>query len=199
MGIHKGEPGWRDAPTLQQQGRRGPRPGVAGRQWRGLVDHAKAHGQEHIGPAEVSTGVASCGIDERGLSEVQCRLLTVLRARGRPPGLETLAALVDKSAQAVATPSYADLLQLGLLSRTPLGNVALPAHGNACHCVPAPRPRAPAKALLVTHQDHVSRENPPSSPMVPTADRVFLRDFSAFCREDSVMVLSRTRPTGAPG
>ncbi|MEW6743764.1 MAG: AAA family ATPase [Planctomycetota bacterium] len=108
-----------------------PRTGV------GLIEHAgktaTAYGHERIGVAEVRAALVSHGIDERGLSKAQCRILEVLRAHGRPLGLATLAALLGKSPEAVATLYEPDLLQLGLLSRTPFGRVALPVNGNGRH------------------------------------------------------------------
>ncbi|MEW6742102.1 MAG: AAA family ATPase [Planctomycetota bacterium] len=103
----------------------------------GLIEHAaktaNAHRLERIGPAEVCAALDSRGIDGRGLCKVQCRILEVLRAHGRPMGLATLAAVVGKSPEAVATLYEPDLLQLGLLSRTPLGRVAVPVNGNGRH------------------------------------------------------------------
>ncbi|MEW6743045.1 MAG: AAA family ATPase [Planctomycetota bacterium] len=130
----------------------------------GLIEHASktanAHGLKRIGPPEVRPALESRGIDERGLSKVQRRMLEVLRAQGRAMGLATLAALVGKSPEAVATLYEPDLLQLGLLSRTPFGRVAFPVNGNGRH--------RDSGALVVRGSEHFrdSRESqgPRESP-----------------------------------
>ncbi|MEW6745975.1 MAG: AAA family ATPase [Planctomycetota bacterium] len=103
----------------------------------GLIEHAaktvKTHGGERIGAPEVRAALDSRGIDERGLCKVQCRILDVLRAHGGPMGLTTLAAVAGKSPEAIATLYEPDLLQLGLLLRTPFGRVAIPVNGNGRH------------------------------------------------------------------
>ncbi|MEW6742310.1 MAG: AAA family ATPase [Planctomycetota bacterium] len=103
----------------------------------GLIDHAaktvKTHGGERIGAPEVRAALDTRGIDERGLCKVQCRILDVLRAHRGPMGLTTLAAVAGKSPEAIATLYEPDLLQLGLLSRTPFGRVAVPVNGNGRH------------------------------------------------------------------
>jgi Holliday junction DNA helicase RuvB len=68
------------------------------------------------------------GIDDKGLDEVDRRILDTLvnKFRGRPVGLETLAASIGEESENVEEVYEPFLLQQGFIIRTPRGRVAAP-------------------------------------------------------------------------
>ena len=68
------------------------------------------------------------GVDELGLDQVDRRMLEAMitKFRGRPVGLDTIAAYTGEDATTIEDVYEPYLIQLGFISRTPRGRVLLP-------------------------------------------------------------------------
>ena len=67
-------------------------------------------------------------VDELGLDKIDIRLLTSMidKFGGGPVGLDTLAATINEDANTIEDVYEPYLLQLGFISRSPRGRVAMP-------------------------------------------------------------------------
>ena len=101
-------------------------PRIAGRLLRRVRDFALAEGAEMIGKAHAARGLARLEVDPLGLDTLDRRYLKALIENygGGPAGLETLAAAIAESRDAVEDVIEPYLMQQGFIMRTPRGRVA---------------------------------------------------------------------------
>jgi Holliday junction DNA helicase RuvB len=104
-------------------------PRIANRLLRRVRDYAEVTGDGRVDRATAERGLATFGVDDRGLDQVDRALLTAVCQRfgGGPVGLSTLAISVGEQTETVEDVYEPFLIQQGLLMRTPRGRVALPA------------------------------------------------------------------------
>ena len=94
-----------------------------------MRDYAEVTGDGTVDRATAEAGLATFGVDDRGLDKVDRAILEALCRRfgGGPVGLSTLAISVGEQTETVEDVYEPFLIQQGLLMRTPRGRVALPA------------------------------------------------------------------------
>ena len=104
-------------------------PRIANRLLRRVRDYAEVTGDGTVDRATAEAGLATFGVDDRGLDKVDRAILEALCRRfgGGPVGLSTLAISVGEQTETVEDVYEPFLIQQGLLMRTPRGRVALPA------------------------------------------------------------------------
>ncbi len=101
-------------------------PRIANRLLRRARDVAQVEGRARIDPGVVARTREMLGIDGRGLSRTDLRLLEALaRAGGRPVGLKSLAVAVGEAEDSLEEVVEPWLLREGYLERTPQGRVLL--------------------------------------------------------------------------
>lgn len=118
-------------------------PRIANRLLRRVRDFAQVLHDGRITQAVAADALSRLGVDERGLDDMDRRLLEalVLKFEGRPVGLETIAAALGEDSATLEDVYEPYLLQEGFLMRTPRGRVATArGHTHLGH----PAPRAPA-------------------------------------------------------
>jgi len=100
-------------------------PRIANRLLRRVRDYAEVRGDGTIDQATASAGLATFGVDERGLDKVDRAILSAICERfgGGPVGLSTLAISVGEQTETVEDVYEPFLIQQGLLMRTPKGRV----------------------------------------------------------------------------
>ena len=100
-------------------------PRIANRLLRRVRDYADVRGDGTIDQATASAGLATFGVDERGLDKVDRSILSAICERfgGGPVGLSTLAISVGEQTETVEDVYEPFLIQQGLLMRTPKGRV----------------------------------------------------------------------------
>ncbi len=99
-------------------------PRVANRFLRRVRDLAQVKKLERIDTEVASDALARIGVDERGLEDIDRRLLNILAdARGEPIGLKTLAASLDEAEDTIEDVVEPHLLRSGLLQKTARGRV----------------------------------------------------------------------------
>ncbi|HEX4902694.1 MAG TPA: Holliday junction branch migration DNA helicase RuvB [Acidimicrobiales bacterium] len=100
-------------------------PRIANRLLRRVRDYAEVRGDGTIDAATASAGLATFGVDERGLDKVDRAILSAICERfgGGPVGLSTLAISVGEQTETVEDVYEPFLIQQGLLMRTPKGRV----------------------------------------------------------------------------
>jgi len=100
-------------------------PRIANRLLRRVRDYAEVRGDGTIDVATASAGLATFGVDERGLDKVDRAILSAICERfgGGPVGLSTLAISVGEQTETVEDVYEPFLIQQGLLMRTPKGRV----------------------------------------------------------------------------
>ncbi|MBM3463809.1 MAG: Holliday junction branch migration DNA helicase RuvB [Armatimonadetes bacterium] len=103
-------------------------PRVANRLLRRVRDFAQVDGEGIVTREIADYALGRLGIDERGLDEVDRRILDTLvhKFKGNPVGLDTLAAMVNEEAGNLEEVYEPYLLQMGFLNRTPRGRTATP-------------------------------------------------------------------------
>ena len=101
-------------------------PRIANRLLRRVRDFAEVKGDGTVDLATASAGLATFGVDERGLDKVDRAILSAICERfgGGPVGLSTLAISVGEQTETVEDVYEPFLIQGGLLMRTPRGRVA---------------------------------------------------------------------------
>ncbi|KRM13463.1 Holliday junction branch migration DNA helicase RuvB [Paucilactobacillus suebicus] len=101
-------------------------PRIANRLFKRVRDFAQVGGHDSIDKGIVSSALTMLRVDQRGLDEVDNKLLTTIinYYGGGPVGLNTLAANIGEEANTIAEMYEPYLLQIGFLSRTPRGRVA---------------------------------------------------------------------------
>jgi Holliday junction DNA helicase RuvB len=103
-------------------------PRIANRFLRRVRDFAQVMGNDTITREAADHALLKMGIDHLGLDEVDRRILEclVVRFKGRPVGIETLAAYVHEDPENIEEVYELYLLQAGLIAKTPRGRVASP-------------------------------------------------------------------------
>ncbi|MBI3071448.1 MAG: Holliday junction branch migration DNA helicase RuvB [Deltaproteobacteria bacterium] len=103
-------------------------PRIANRLLRRVRDFAEVEGTGRIDVAMAEASLRRLAVDERGLDEMDTRLLLAIidTFQGGPVGLETLAAAVGEEADTIEDVYEPFLIKEGLLHRTPRGRVAAP-------------------------------------------------------------------------
>src|SRR3954468_13782917 len=101
-------------------------PRIANRLLRRVRDYAEVRGDGAVDHDAAKAGLATFGVDERGLDKVDRAVLRALCERfgGGPVGLSTLAIAVGEPTETVEDVYEPFLIQCGLLMRTPRGRVA---------------------------------------------------------------------------
>jgi holliday junction DNA helicase RuvB len=115
-------------------------PRIANRLLRRVRDFAEVRGNGEVDRATAEEGLATFGVDDRGLDQVDRAILGAVCRRfgGGPVGLSTLAISVGEQTETVEDVYEPFLIQQGLLMRTPRGRVALPAAWQHLGLVPPP-------------------------------------------------------------
>jgi Holliday junction DNA helicase RuvB len=112
-----------DAAELMASRSRGT-PRVANRFLRRVRDVAHAAGGNTITREIAAEGLSRLGVDEKGLSEMDRRILSVLaRSPDRPLGLKTIAAVVSEQEDTIQDVYEPFLIRGGLLERTARGRM----------------------------------------------------------------------------
>lgn len=121
LGVAVDQPG-----AAEIAGRSRGTPRIANRLLRRVRDWAEVRGSGHVDAGAAQAGLATFGIDERGLDKVDRAILAALCERfgGGPVGLSTLAIAVSEPAETVEDVYEPFLIQAGLLMRTPRGRIA---------------------------------------------------------------------------
>ena len=117
-------------------------PRIANRLLRRVRDFAEVRGDGTVDHAAARAGLATFGVDERGLDKVDRSILSQLCQRfgGGPVGLSTLAISVGEPTETVEDVYEPFLIRQGLLMRTPRGRVATPAAWQHVGLTPPPDP-----------------------------------------------------------
>ena len=118
-------------------------PRIAGRLLRRVVDFAVVEGGGKISRALADSSLTRLGVDHLGLDGADRRYLRLIAEayQGGPVGIETIAAALSESRDALEEVIEPYLLQQGLIQRTPRGRML--AHGGWTH-LGLPAPVAPA-------------------------------------------------------
>ena len=121
LGVKIDEAG---AVELARRSRGTPR--VANRLLRRVRDFAQVKNDGRLDAAAVEGALRLLDVDERGLDDMDRRLLTALIEKydGGPVGLNTIAASIDEEPDTIEEVYEPYLLQLGFIDRTPRGRVA---------------------------------------------------------------------------
>ncbi len=100
-------------------------PRIANRLLRRVRDYAEVKGDGTVDATTAADGLATFGVDERGLDKVDRAVLSAICERfgGGPVGLSTLAISVGEQTETVEDVYEPFLIQQGLLMRTPKGRV----------------------------------------------------------------------------
>jgi Holliday junction DNA helicase RuvB len=124
-------------------------PRIANRLLRRVRDFAQVEGEGRITPEIADFALDRLGIDAAGLDDVDRRLLEalVVTFKGRPVGLDTLAAIVNEEPANIEEVYEPYLLQQGYISRTQRGRVAAP---RAFEYMKLPLPREAEQGQLFT-------------------------------------------------
>jgi Holliday junction DNA helicase RuvB len=122
-------------------------PRIAGRLLRRVLDFAVVEGEGKITRAIADNALTRLGVDHLGLDGADRRYLTLIAEHyaGGPVGIETLAAALSESRDALEEVIEPFLLQQGLVQRTPRGRML--GQRAWTHLGLAP-PRAPGQAEL---------------------------------------------------
>ncbi len=126
-GIFAAEVSAAAAVEIAQRSRGTPR--IANRLLKRVRDYAQVKASGMINQTTAQEALELFNVDPCGLDWTDRRLLTVMieHYNGGPVGLETLAAATGEDAQTIEEVYEPYLLQIGYLSRTPRGRVAMPA------------------------------------------------------------------------
>lgn len=100
-------------------------PRIAGRLLRRVVDFALVEGDGRLTQALADNALTRLGVDHLGLDGADRRYLTLLAENygGGPVGVETIAAALSESRDAIEEVIEPFLLQQGLIARTPRGRM----------------------------------------------------------------------------
>jgi holliday junction DNA helicase RuvB len=122
-------------------------PRIAGRLLRRVVDFALVEGNGRLTRAIADRALTRLGVDDLGLDGADRRYLSLIAENygGGPVGVETIAAALSESRDAVEDVIEPYLLQQGLIARTPRGRML--AHKAWAHLGLA-APRAPGQTDL---------------------------------------------------
>ncbi len=102
-------------------------PRIANRLLKRVRDYAEVHGEGKINKRIADKTLDIMEIDDLGLDYIDRKILNsiIKKFKGGPVGLETLAATISEDASTIEDVYEPYLLQLGFISRTPRGRVAL--------------------------------------------------------------------------
>jgi len=102
-------------------------PRIANRILKRVRDYAAVLGDGNINLQLARTALNKLEIDELGLDELDRRILEtiIIKYAGGPVGVETLAATIGEEVETIEDVYEPFLMQLGFLSRTPRGRIAL--------------------------------------------------------------------------
>ena len=102
-------------------------PRIANRLLKRVRDYAQVIGQGVVNKDIANKTLQVMEIDELGLDVIDRKILTTIinKFGGGPVGLDTLAATISEDATTIEDVYEPYLLQLGFISRTPRGRVAL--------------------------------------------------------------------------
>ena len=136
LGVAAEEDGVRE---IAKRARGTPR--IAGRLLRRVVDFALVEGDGRLTRALADNALTRLGVDKLGLDGADRRYLSLLADNygGGPVGVETIAAALSESRDAIEEVIEPYLLQQGLIARTPRGRM-LAAKAWAHLGLPAPKP-----------------------------------------------------------
>ena len=115
-------------------------PRVANRLLKRVRDFAQVKGSGTIDCETAMRGLDMLGVDELGLDSVDRRMIEamIVKFRGRPVGLDTIAASTGEDATTIEDVYEPYLMQLGFIARTPRGRILLPgAYEHMGYPVPA--------------------------------------------------------------
>ncbi len=103
-------------------------PRIANRILKRVRDYAAVLGDGNIDLKIAKIALNKLEIDEMGLDEIDRKLLEtmIVKYAGRPVGLDTLAATIGEEADTIEDVYEPYLVQIGYISRTPRGRIALP-------------------------------------------------------------------------
>ncbi|MDR0408458.1 MAG: Holliday junction branch migration DNA helicase RuvB [Campylobacteraceae bacterium] len=102
-------------------------PRIALRLLKRMRDFAQIHNEEFISKERTEYGLSELGVDEQGFDEMDIRFLqTLLNAKGRPIGLNTIAAALSEDEGTVEDVIEPYLIATGYIERTARGRVATP-------------------------------------------------------------------------
>ncbi len=121
-------------------------PRVANRLLRRARDYAQVRAEGSIDAPVAEAALAVLGIDERGLDEMDRRVLDALcgALAGHPSGIQTIAVSVQEEAETIEDVIEPYLIRLGLVVRTPRGRLATAAaYRHLGREAPAGAPGAP--------------------------------------------------------
>lgn len=120
LGIKAEEAGVRE---VARRARGTPR--IAGRLLRRVVDFALVEGDGRLTQALADSALTRLGVDHLGLDSADRRYLSLLAENygGGPVGVETIAAALSESRDAIEEVIEPFLLQQGLIARTPRGRM----------------------------------------------------------------------------
>ena len=102
-------------------------PRIANRLLKRVRDYAQVLGEGHVTKAVADKTLEVMEIDELGLDVIDRKIMLAIinKFGGGPVGLDTLAATISEDATTIEDVYEPYLLQLGFISRTPRGRVAL--------------------------------------------------------------------------
>jgi Holliday junction DNA helicase RuvB len=123
LGVQADESGCRE---IARRARGTPR--IAGRLLRRVVDFVLVEGEGRLSRAIADRALTRLGVDHLGLDAADRRYLGLLAEQygGGPVGVETIAAALSESRDAIEEVIEPFLLQTGLLQRTPRGRMLGP-------------------------------------------------------------------------
>jgi Holliday junction DNA helicase RuvB len=99
-------------------------PRLVNRFLRRLRDIAEVNADGVVTQKVAHEGLDRLGVDERGLGEMDRRILqTILRLRGQPVGLKTIAVTVGEEETTIEDVYEPYLIQLGYIEKTPRGRI----------------------------------------------------------------------------
>ena len=103
-------------------------PRIANRILKRVRDYAQVLGNGKITQEIAKISLNKLEIDELGLDETDRKILKTIihQYKGGPVGLETLAATIGEEVETIEDVYEPYLLQIGFLSRTPRGRIAMP-------------------------------------------------------------------------
>ena len=102
-------------------------PRIANRLLKRVRDYAQVLGQGHVTKEIANKTLQIMEIDDLGLDTIDRKIMmsTINKFGGGPVGLDTLAATISEDATTIEDVYEPYLLQLGFISRTPRGRIAL--------------------------------------------------------------------------
>ncbi|WP_312524768.1 Holliday junction branch migration DNA helicase RuvB [Paracoccus sp. (in: a-proteobacteria)] len=111
--------------TLEIARRARGTPRIAGRLLRRVIDFALVEGDGHLSRQIADTALTRLGVDDLGLDGADRRYMSLMAENygGGPVGVETLAAAMSESRDAIEEVIEPYLLQQGLVARTPRGRM----------------------------------------------------------------------------